>query len=243
MKKVSILAMVLVLCLAAVGIGYAGWTDKVNIDGTLTTGNLDIVLEELSGTDVYKNLDNHDMIVTNWTQELGQDKVYDADLSGLNLELIASSGADAVAIDDDGVTMTFDNLFPIFLDPPTDNQPVYFEANAVWHYVGSVPARIQNISVTVTDDNDETDPKPNLADDMNFLGLDCQYSLVQMRDLDDGNGYVVINDAVDEGTQLHNCDLLKLVVKVNVPENNSLMDIALTGHADIDLIQWNEYQP
>jgi hypothetical protein len=41
MKKVVLLGMVLVLCLAAVGIGYAHWTKTLYVDGVVTTGTFD----------------------------------------------------------------------------------------------------------------------------------------------------------------------------------------------------------
>jgi len=42
MKKIGILAMVLVLALAAVGVGYAAWTDNLQINGEAQTGNIDV---------------------------------------------------------------------------------------------------------------------------------------------------------------------------------------------------------
>ena len=51
MKKVTILGMVLVLCLAVVGIGYAHWTKDLFIQGTVETGTLDAVWGEIGGFD------------------------------------------------------------------------------------------------------------------------------------------------------------------------------------------------
>jgi len=51
MKKVTLLGMVLVLCLAAVGIGYAGWVKDLDINGTVNTGTYDVVFEEAGGWD------------------------------------------------------------------------------------------------------------------------------------------------------------------------------------------------
>jgi len=42
MKKIGLLGMVLVLCLAAVGAGYAMWSETLNISGTVGTGNVDV---------------------------------------------------------------------------------------------------------------------------------------------------------------------------------------------------------
>lgn len=42
MGKIGTLFLVLVLCTAVVGIGYAAWSDTLNIDGNVATGELDI---------------------------------------------------------------------------------------------------------------------------------------------------------------------------------------------------------
>lgn len=52
MKKVTILAMVLVLCVSALGIGYAMWSEKIDIDATVNTGNLDV---GMTVVDAYDN--------------------------------------------------------------------------------------------------------------------------------------------------------------------------------------------
>ncbi len=49
MKKIGILAMVAVLALGALGVGYAAWSADLNIAGTVTTGTFTAVF---GGTDV-----------------------------------------------------------------------------------------------------------------------------------------------------------------------------------------------
>jgi len=51
MKKVLLLSMVLVLCLAAAGIGYAHWTKTLYVDGTVTTGTFGVEWSQLQPTD------------------------------------------------------------------------------------------------------------------------------------------------------------------------------------------------
>ena len=51
MKKVLVLGMVLVLCLAVVGVGYAGWVKNLDIEGTVNTGNVELVITELGSSD------------------------------------------------------------------------------------------------------------------------------------------------------------------------------------------------
>lgn len=40
--KISLICLVLTLCLAAIGVGYGGWTDNLSIDGTVETGEVDV---------------------------------------------------------------------------------------------------------------------------------------------------------------------------------------------------------
>jgi len=51
MKKVGLLGLVLVLCLAVVGVGYAHWTKDLSIDGTVVTGTFDAEMSQGTPTD------------------------------------------------------------------------------------------------------------------------------------------------------------------------------------------------
>jgi hypothetical protein len=41
MKRLSVLAVLLMVALAVLGLGFARWTETLNIEGTVSTGNLD----------------------------------------------------------------------------------------------------------------------------------------------------------------------------------------------------------
>ena len=51
MKKVTLLALVLVLCLSGVGVGYAMWSDTLYIDGTVNTGSVDVDIQCVTCSD------------------------------------------------------------------------------------------------------------------------------------------------------------------------------------------------
>ena len=51
MKKVFAIGMVLVLCLAVLGVGYAGWVKDLQIEGIVNTGSCDLVMVEVGGSD------------------------------------------------------------------------------------------------------------------------------------------------------------------------------------------------
>ena len=43
MKKALVLSLVLVLCLVVVGVAYAQWTERLSVEGSVYTGNIDTV--------------------------------------------------------------------------------------------------------------------------------------------------------------------------------------------------------
>jgi hypothetical protein len=51
MKKIGVLGLVLVLCLAVVGVGYAHWTKTLVIDGTVTTGTFNLEMSQEASAD------------------------------------------------------------------------------------------------------------------------------------------------------------------------------------------------
>jgi len=51
MKKIGILALVLVVALSAIGMGYAWWTQSLTINGTVNTGNLLVGIADLNNPD------------------------------------------------------------------------------------------------------------------------------------------------------------------------------------------------
>src|SRR3972149_5965627 len=51
MKKLGVLSVVLVLCLAALAAGYAKWSDSVSISGTVNTGKVCVGIRDLETND------------------------------------------------------------------------------------------------------------------------------------------------------------------------------------------------
>ncbi len=46
MKKLTVLSLILLVALVVLGLGYARWTETLNINGTVNTGRLDAELSE-----------------------------------------------------------------------------------------------------------------------------------------------------------------------------------------------------
>jgi hypothetical protein len=123
MKKIGLLCLALVLALGTLGVAYAMWWDEVTIEGTVNTGSVEISIEGLSETYVYKNVTSREMVMS-----------YEP-LVGADLLLVASATAEDVsqAGGPKKVQMTFTNIFPTC-------EPI--AADVLLHYTGSVPAHV-----------------------------------------------------------------------------------------------------
>jgi len=135
-KKIGLLSLALVLALGALGVGYAMWQDTVTIEGTVNTGSVEISIEDLSETYVYKVLDTHGIMMS------------DVEIVDPNLLLVASATAEDVPVDGGAKTveMTFDNIFPT---------EVPIMADVMLHYTGSIPV---HVDVSETFGGDDLSP-------------------------------------------------------------------------------------
>ena len=114
MKKILLLSLALVMALGTLGVGYAAWTDRVTIGGTVNTGTLDVVVEYLSYMEVWKDLTTEQAVAVYYA--------IDADTGAIVGQqgtvpdpgvLVANTTADLVGTaDDDAVSFSFNNLFP-----------------------------------------------------------------------------------------------------------------------------------
>ena len=125
MKKIAVLALVLVLCLAAVGIGYAKWTQSLTITGTADTADFGVRFVDTSGTWVY-DVDGGIWITDNETDSHGGD-------------LVAYGSAVIDPNDETTATVVWDNLFPTC-------EPIC--ADVVWEYYGTIPGVVDNMTFT-----------------------------------------------------------------------------------------------
>jgi hypothetical protein len=77
MKKIGLLSLAIVLALGALGVGYASWTDTIFIDGTVTTGDFCLSIEDgtyaevITGCDPTPFADYPDRNWAGWVQSTG----------------------------------------------------------------------------------------------------------------------------------------------------------------------------
>ena len=231
--KLGVIFIVTAMALAGVGAGYSAWFDTITVTGTVNTGDVDIDVEKVSSTWVYKVLGAPDTgygIETVYHHGWGStDPDPPAGTEGIDWWLIASAVAAIDAGDDaDAITVTYDNLFPC----------IDFKVDYLFHYDGSIPAKIQ-----------VTDPLFTGTDAQFFNTLiwtlppeypDMGYCYGEMW-LSDVNGNEVVNIADLEGYQIHEGDYILLVITLHLAQNNDLMNMDASFTAEIEVVQWNEY--
>lgn len=265
MKKIGLICLALVFALGALGVGYAMWTDTITIDGTVKTGSVNIIVEEYSGTWMWK--------LPTVTEEDDWELTSDPDFNTNPVvdpqgwivayaEARQATTADltptpTVTEDiDDHVWVVFDNIFPLIDD---QEELIPWEADFVCHYVGSVPVKVNFTPISIVGDP-IPDTNPVEYYDLSDLIIDIAgYIWVVVEDPQDPQypGYwAPISDEELEGTQLEYCDRIKFVVQITVPQytedqypdtyeelNEANMGLHGTITGLIQVVQWNEYEP
>lgn len=221
--------MALVLALGLGGVAYAGWTDTVTIDGTVNTGDVDLVVVDYSGTYVWKISSGTEIFVeSGWMGDIGDpanitdvvdafpnDGEADTDPVG---SATAAQAVDAAGVPiDDAITVTFDNMFPC----------VDFTADFLLHYAGSIPVKVDVLNLGW--DAANTD-----ADLLIYSTLTIEYYE------SDVDGTKIGSPLALAAMQLHYCDYILVVITIHLDqvEDNQLTNGELTG--TIGVKQWNE---
>jgi len=228
------LTLSLVLAVGAMGAAFASWTDQVSIEGEVNTGTLGYEVCEFSEWWVYKVL-----VQSSWGDPgdvLESDvPIPDAESQGLLLVACTnwfdSAGNDippgeldqCIQGSNQSFTVKFDNIFPC----------VWFKADIVLHYIGSIPARLSP-SMVFGDESDWLEALWN-------MGVEPEFYMVAYKWIDDGTvtpGWYVVDL---EGLQLEYCDRIMLEWWLHLPQDNTLQDRSAEFTTTIDMVQWNEY--
>ena len=232
--KLGVMFIVAAMALAGVGAGYSAWFDTITVTGTVNTGDVDIDIEMVSSTWVYKVLGAPDTgygLETVYHHGWGStDPDPPGGTQGVDWWLIASAVAAIDAGDDaDAITVTYDNLFPC----------IDFKVDYLFHYDGSIPAKIQVTDPVFTGVN--ADFFNGLIWTLPVQYPDMGYCYGEMWACDE-NGENRVNIADLEGYQLHECNYILLVITLHLAQNNDLMNMDASFTAGIEVIQWNEYE-
>ena len=206
--KLGVMFIVTAMALAGIGAGYAAWFDTIYVDGTVGTGSVEWEVIDYSGTYVWK--------------------VYDAPDTGYGPETVVTDNPEySVPIEegfrvayaeampgtgDFDVDVIFDNLFPC----------IWFKADIVIEYTGTVPGKINDIVYGYDPVDDWIEPL-----------------------IASGNIYAVAYDPagniVDLGYQLHENDIIYVELYIHLPQEDYLMGLSGSFTATFIVVQWNEY--
>ncbi|MDV2990051.1 MAG: hypothetical protein P3T54_07885 [Dehalogenimonas sp.] len=218
MKKIGLLLITLVMALGALGVGYAAWTDEIYISGTVQTGDVDINITELSGTEVWKDLDTDALVyihTVNGEPAVGQPTRPDPGLKVAEATAVAGE-------DPDEAVFTFTNLFPC--------QDFYVDM--LLTYEGSIPAKINFAWI---------DSEDQWLVDLWNQGWDSNNPNAGGIWME---AFAVVNDVkvpVDLGTQVHEGDTIYLQLHIHIPQDNAFMNLSGSFTGGFQVIQWNEY--
>jgi hypothetical protein len=260
MKKIGFLVLAVVLAIGTLGVGYASWTDTIEIDGTVNTGSVDVDVVYFSGTTIYKDLTTDDMVLYFWVKDFAGNlefEMYSPTPVGTLFEVASARTTPKEGYtdpDDDKITITFTNAFPCN----------YLMADFIVHYDGSVPAHL-------TADFDSYDPMLEYLWDNDYVHIyACSIGVtdIEIGDIIDDIEQteevfdITWGDEVVLPFQMHHCEYAKVMLWIDLPQRDEMdglpnlpdgvpnaglpptqedfMGKTWSFTAHIDATQWNE---
>lgn len=234
MKKILLICMALVIALGALGVGYAAWTDTINITGTVNTGSVDIDAVYFSSSYIYKDLDNDGIATVFYVYDANGVLKWQSGTVPANPWLVAYGYAEPGATDDT-VTVYFGNAFPY----------PGLVADFIVHYDGSVPA------IVTADFDTPIDPMLAWLWDNGYVHV--YGATVDITDDPENKLWdFEYLQPIEGPIQMHYCDYAKIWVFVDLPQADDavmiqagytqadFMSKTWYFYAHITAIQWNE---
>ena len=245
----GVMFLATILALAGIGITYAGFTDAISVYGTVDTATVDInVVQWYSGTWVWKvwggtYTGDEIYIYNGWVQNKPTNEQVLAlpEFTGAtDAELISWSYAGTgTHVWPDGTTsdvdMVYHNLFPC----------IDFSADFIFHYEGSIPAKINLAGIYPIDDPsgflswlwDYNSGNPGYGAWVEAYRCEPKYDTSGKTIVDWNIDY---KDPVDVGYQLHFCNYVYVKLVIHLPQVNKLQGLRGTFGGNIGVIQWND---
>ena len=221
-SKIGAVFLFATLALAGIGVSYAGFTDTLNIYGTVQTATVEFTIIEYSGTWVWKvwgeGYDGTEIYTCQG--EVGTEPDETAILAmpeftgATHAELISYAYArePVLGVDPDeyDVIFEFSNLFPC----------IDFVADLKFT-IGTIPVKITDIQYGPLD------------------GQDWLCGLIENNDI-----YATMKNQDDvtiyEGSQIHVNDEITVEVHIHIPQDNYYQGRSGSGWAQLDIQQWND---
>jgi len=220
-NKMGAMFLVSVLALAGIGVAYAGWTDTITVTGSVVTGDVDIDVVAYSGTWIYK-IAPHGILPIHEIYETPEyEPQTPADvIGGYNDHPWVAAAWAEPGTEDDTVLVTYENIYP----------STVFKADILVEYTGSIPGRINSIN--------PVDPWPDTDAE---IAID-QHTNLHVSLLRVGSSWLDISadDLLD--LQLHQGDQLYLEMNIDLPQDNTLMNLGGSFEYQVEIIQWDEWE-
>jgi len=210
-SKIGVIFLVSVLALAGLGISYAGWTDAINVTGSVQTGHVGFDVTGYSGTWVWK-VYPHDKVTTTTDVPPYQPG---------GGELVAHSQCYAVGTDESEVGFEFVNLFPCV------------DFNADFEFtIGTIP-----VFLTATDiDWDDQTVNGQIMEWID--GIAEHPAPVVTVTITDPAGVVVYPGTAP--IQLHPGITYRWNLRIHIPQDNVYMNAYAAGTCTLNIIQWSD---
>jgi hypothetical protein len=248
-NKIGTVFLISILALAGLGVSFGGLTDTIYVNGTFLTGTVDLVVEDYSGTWVFKIIG-----IPVGTDPLGVPVVYDPALEILIYQGYASNIDDypgeaaviawAAAVNppkSSAELISWSQGRPWQMGDPykdPDTQTPYdvvvefhnifpcinFHADLNLHYIGTIPAKVTSTVLTFAGEQTLL-PDGTTGDWLQYLA---------------GTGDFYVHLGNSEIPQLHYCMNVPFYVNLHIPQDNLFQHLSGTLYLTLNLIQWNE---
>jgi len=221
MKKIGFLVLAIVLAIGTLGVGYAMWYQTLTINGTVSTGSVNLQVDNFSGTWAYKDLTDDSLL---FQQELGYSAARPAMPDGDTYspilgyaEIVSDTGSEQCTEANGNIDLIIDtlNMFPAS-DSTIDPNPGDRDWTVDFRVcnTGTIPVKFQLVDYWAE-------------------GLENFDALFVVKD-DAGNTIDWI------GSQLEPGDCVHVVLHLFVNEETN-QNIDGVFHFVIAAVQWNEY--
>ena len=236
MTKIGSFFIISVLAIAGIGIGYAGFFDEIYVYGTVDTGTVELEIVDYSCTyvwkiwdcddvtlpdydDLYYDIDTEIAVYHGFPDENTQNEIETTvfDVAGCQYERVASAEAKPGTSHDGqfyDVDFTWNNIFPC----------IYFWADFVFEYTGSIPVKVSEISFYHISGYDFTP----------YITWDA--FRVWWQEDSWWTSFVPVR----QGDQLHNGDHVLFEANIYLPQDNDLQDLSGEFSVKIEVKQWND---
>jgi len=192
--KIGVLALVLVLCLATLGIGFAGWTEQITIDGTVDTGEVAVEFAKCQSNDPVMTVP----LISKDPISLGSWDYTDWTWSGTRWGY-DSANMTAVLQKVDGDSYNNRILLTMGTGYPGYSPSVGYEIKNV----GSIPVKVQSVKLVEVSKNGFWDTSVNV----DLTPGDDQYVYVTIEEIE-GEPYVIATGNVNTNPQYNGDDCI-----------------------------------